>query len=475
MPVEIGALWSSLDSTSAQLRTTCGNNLQNSMIVSISHDVIGPVLRKLALHDPLRRNLAHRNNRRPMKTAIAALAFASTCFAQEEIQMRPLFNGKDLTGWKGEGYLVEDGAIACTPQGKNLITAETFANYVLDFEFRLTPAANNGLGIHYPGEGDGAHTGMEIQILDSADPKYKHLKDYQFHGGIYALKAAKQGFLKPVGEWNQQRVTVNGPYVSVEVNGNLALTADLEEISAANPKHEGVKRRGGQIGWMGHGDMVMFRNINIGEFPPAANEVGVKAAGFTKVFDGKSLAGWKHEDGITNWAAINGILKHNGMPGPTKDLWSEKAYRDFTLVFDWRWSGRGPMNQRPVVLADGTSKETAEVEELDSGIYLRGDTKAQVNLWNWTVGSGEVYGYRTDGSMPPEIKAGVTPKVKADKPIGEWNRMMITLKGGSLSVTLNGKAVIRDAQLPGIPAEGPIGFQHHGAAIDFANVWIKEL
>jgi hypothetical protein len=168
------------------------------------------------------------------------------------------------------------------------------------------------------------------------------------------------------------------------------------------------------------------------------------------------------------------VLKHNGKPGAIHDLWSEKSYRDLTLVFDWRWSGRGPLKQQPVVQADGTNKGTVEIEELDSGIYLRGNTKSQVNIWNWSVGSGEVYGYRTDGKMSPEVKAGVTPKTKADKPLGEWNRTMITLKGDRLTVTLNGQVVIDKAQLPDIPAEGPIGLQHHGSAIDFANIWIKE-
>ena len=408
---------------------------------------------------------------------IAALVCGSACLAEQELTMRSLFNGKDLTGWKGNGYVVEDGAIVCKPEGDNLnlFTEETFANYVLEFDFLLTPGANNGLGIHYPGTGDGAYTGMEIQILDSTDPKYKDLKDYQFHAGIYTLKAAKQGFLKPIGEWNHEKVTVNGSSVTVELNGTVVLTANLDELSASHPDHVGVKRRAGHIGWMGHGDKVSFKNINILEIAPAANEEGVKAAGFTKIFDGSSLAGWKHEEGTTNWTASNGILKHNGKPGATTDLWSEKSYKDLTLVLDWRWSGRGPMKEQPVVLPDGSHKEKAQVEELDSGVYLRGNIKSQVNFWNWTVGSGEVYGYRTNASMPPEVKAGVTPKAKADKPLGEWNRTMITIKGDRLTVQLNGQTVIKDAQLPGVPAEGPIGFQHHGSAIDFANVWIKEL
>jgi hypothetical protein len=406
---------------------------------------------------------------------IAALVCSSQCFAADVLTTRPLFNGKDLTGWKGEGYVVEDGAIICTPKGRNLLTEEMFANYVLDFEFKLEPGGNNGLGIHYPGTGDGAYSGMELQILDSTHPKYKDLKDYQFHGGLYTMAAAKQGFLKPVGEWNQQRVTVMGPAVKVELNGETILDVSLDEMAAKFPEHQGVKRRSGHIGWLGHGDRVAFRKIHIGELPPVANEAGVKAAGFTKIFDGSTLKGWKHTPDTTNWKAIHGILKHNGKPGSVNDLWTEKSYKDLTLVFDWRWSGRGPMKHQPKVMPDGTTSGTVEIEELDSGIYLRGNTKSQVNLWNWSIGSGEVYGYRTDGGMSPEVKAGVTPKAKADRPLGEWNRTMITLKGDRLTVSLNGRVVINDAQLPGIPANGPVGLQHHGAAIDFANIWIKEL
>ena len=411
-----------------------------------------------------------------LRTAtLTALACCATSFAAEVMTTRQLFNGKDLSGWNGAGYVVEDGAIVCTPTGGNLMTEATFANYVLDFEFQLTPGANNGVGIHYPGTGDCAYTGMELQILDSTAPKYKDLKDYQFHGGLYTMAPAKQGFLKPLGEWNQERITVMGPTLMEELNGEIILRANLDEMSAKHPGHQGVKRRAGQIGWLGHGDRVAFRNIHIGELPPVANEDKVKADGFTKIFDGSTLNGWKHTPEVTNWTAANGILKHNGQPGPISDLWSEKSYGDFTLVCDWRWSGRGPLKAQPLVMPDGSENGSAEIEELDSGIYLRGNSKSQVNLWNWTVGSGEVYGYRKDPAMPPAVKAGVTPKAKADKPVGEWNRTMITLQGDRLTVMLNGRVVIDHAQLPGIPASGPIALQHHGAAIDFANLWIKEL
>ena len=401
--------------------------------------------------------------------------------AAEPPPKRSLFNGVNLSGWTGKGYIVEDGAIVCTPEGKNLVTEETFCNYILDFEFKLPPGGNNGLGIHYPGSGDGAYTGMEIQILDNTHPKYHDLKEYQFHGSLYTLAPAKKSGLKPVGEWNHERVTVSNSGLTVELNGEMILRANLDDLSAKHPDHQGVKRRAGHIAWLGHGDRVAFRNIEIAEIKPAANTEGVMAAGFTRLFNGRNLDGWKH--GSSNeWTVANGILKHSGRPGEPSDLWTEKEYGDFTLVFDWRWAGSGPLKSQPIVLADGNNKlgadgkpELVEIEELDSGIYLRGNIKSQVNLWNWPIGSGEVYGYRTDAGLSPEVRAAVTPKTKADRPIGEWNRTMVMIKGDRLTVAMNGRVVIDNAQLPGVQAKGGIGLQHHGSAIDFANVWIKEL
>jgi len=383
-----------------------------------------------------------------------------------------LFNGKDLTGWKGGDAIVEDGVLVS--RNGNTMTVATFSNYELDFEFRLPPGGNNGIGIHYTGEGDPASDGMEIQVLDDTAPKYADLKPGQYHGSLYLLAPAKRAALKPTGEWNHQRISVMGPAVKVEVNGEITLRTNLDDINREHPKHEGAKRRAGHIALCGHNSPVAYRNIRIRELPPAANVANVRAQGFKPLFDGKSLAGWKHDEGIDNWHVKSGILKHTGKGGPTPHLWSEGEYGDFTLVFDWRWSGRGEMKTQHHILPDGSRGEPAEVEELDSGVFLRGEVKSQVNLWNWPVGSGEVWGYRTDPSTPADVRAAVTPKEKADRPIGEWNRMMITMKGEILNVDLNGRHVIRDARLPGVPARGAVGLQHHGQAIDFANIWIKE-
>jgi hypothetical protein len=96
-------------------------------------------------------------------------------------------------------------------------------------------------------------------------------------------------------------------------------------------------------------------------------------------------------------------------------------------------------------------------------------------MWCWPIGSGEVYGYRTDKNMPAEVKAGVTPKLVADNKIGSWNRFVIRMKGDRLTVRLNGKLVIDNAQLPGVAKEGPIALQDHGDPVQFRNVFIREL
>ena len=164
-------------------------------------------------------NQTYTRNEMKMKAMIMLMVASLT--AQAEFVS--LFNGKDFTGWgaagkqEQNGYLVKDGVIESTPKCRFLVTEKEYEDYILEFEFNLASAANNGLGIHYPGAGNPAFAGMELQILDSAYPK--ELKDYQYHGSLYTLAPALQGHLKPAGEWNKQRVTVRGPRVSVELNG----------------------------------------------------------------------------------------------------------------------------------------------------------------------------------------------------------------------------------------------------------------
>jgi hypothetical protein len=182
-----------------------------------------------------------------------------------------LFNGEDMTGWTGDtkGYSAKDGKIVLDPKlsSGNLYTVGEYGDFIFRFEFRLTPGANNGLAIRTPLSGNSAYDGMELQILDNTAPKYKNLKPYQFHGSIYGVVPAKRGYLKPIGEWNSEKVIAKGRRIKVILNGTTIVDANIDE--ASTPKtmdgkdHPGLKRDKGHIGFCGHGDYLEFRNLRI--------------------------------------------------------------------------------------------------------------------------------------------------------------------------------------------------------------------
>ena len=217
---------------------------------------------------------------------------------------------------------------------------------------------------------------------------------------------------------------------------------------------------------------------------------------YKELFNGKDFTGWKVPEGDGgHWKVVDYMIDYDALSeAADKNLWTEEEFGDFQLHVDWRFKGASGMHDMPEILPDGSYKtdENGEVittptPNSDSGIFLRGTTQ-QVNLWNWNVGSGELWGVRTDESLTPEQRAAAVPKMRADNPMGEWNSMDITLIGDRISVMLNGHWVIEDAQIPGLPARGPIALQHHGgwdaekdqynptsSNIQFRNIWIRPL
>ncbi len=184
---------------------------------------------------------------------------------------KTLFNGKDLSGWAGavDNYEVKDGAIICKPKhGGVLHTEDKYQDFVARLEFKLPPGGNNGLAIRYPGKGDTAYVGMtELQVLDSTHPKFAKLDARQYHGSSYGMAAAHRGYLRPVGEWNFQEVTVKGMNIKVELNGTTILDADLSKASdfMAGKAHPGLNNADGYFGFAGHNDPVLFRAVQIKE------------------------------------------------------------------------------------------------------------------------------------------------------------------------------------------------------------------
>ncbi len=187
----------------------------------------------------------------------------------------PVFDGKSLAGWAGDAvdnYEVVDGAIRCKPgKGNVLYYNKEYGDFAARVEFRLPPGGNNGLAIRYPGKGDTAYLGMcELQVLDDGAEKYaKTLDPRQAHGSAYGMVPATRGYLRPVGQWNFEEVTVKGPKIKVELNGTVILDADLSQVSTfmANKAHPGKDRTSGFFGFAGHNDPVEFRAIAIKPLP----------------------------------------------------------------------------------------------------------------------------------------------------------------------------------------------------------------
>ena len=219
--------------------------------------------------------------------------------------------------------------------------------------------------------------------------------------------------------------------------------------------------------------------------------------GFKSLFNGKDFTGWKVPEGDNgHWKVVNGVIDYDAQSEAAGDktLWFEREFVDFVLRVDWRIKETPYVNPNvPYILPDGTHARDIHGKEMhlalpdsDSGIFLRGSGTYQVNIWCWPIGSGEMYGIRTNPQTPPDLRAAVTPRTQADKPAGEWNRFEITVRGNAVTVALNGKTVLPNAQIPSLPPRGRIALQHHGGKRDgqwtgppsllqFKNIFIKEL
>jgi hypothetical protein len=421
---------------------------------------------------------------------VAVLAACGGSSSQSDDGFTSLFNGKDLSGWVNMNtapgtWSVRDGIIVCTGQPTGLLrTDRQYENYILELEWKhLKQTGNAGLFVHSAGvtaQGTPFAKSIEVQVMLMEKPHPEGL--YTGQGDIFSIHGAKmtperphpkgwerclpsEDRTKPAGEWNHYRVVAQDGLVELHVNG--------KKVSAALK----CTPRKGYICLESEGSEVHFRNIRIQEKPstnPPAEDVAELARGHVPLYTGVDLAGWKADpknDG--HWKPRGWTLDYDGKG---TDLWTEKSYKDFELIADWRLTKKPVEAERPKVKPDGSEEGTEKVQEAgDSGIYLRGSSKSQVNIWCWPVGSGEVYGYRTDAAQPAAVRSGVTPTSRADRPPGQWNRFIITMKGDRLTVVLNGKTVIENAQLPGVPPAGPIALQHHGDPVQFANLLIREL
>ena len=424
-------------------------------------------------------------------TAWAVLAAGGARAADRAEDTRPvdLFNGRDLSGWVNVNtapgtWSVRDGMIVCSGQPYGTLrTGEMYENYILELEWRHTkPRSNAGLFVHsdaLPAVGKPFSRSIEVQIMDGD------------HGSVFAIQGAT---LTPLtnprgprraqptedrshpaggGRWNKYRLTARDGAIDLDVNGKVVTR--VKDCSLVK----------GYICLESEGGEVHFRNIRLTPLPgsdPSPDRVARADGGFVSLFDGLSFDGWKLAEGSAgHWVAENGVIAYDGRSEADRkerDLWTEESFQDFVLMVDWRLPSKPEKEALPVFSPEGDRLVGQTQEVLNAGdscIYLRGSSKNQLNIWSQPMGSGEVHGYVTDKSQPPEVRRAVRPKVRADNPPGQWNRFVATMKGDRLTVELNGQTVIEDARLPGIAPSGPIALQHHTDPVQFRNIFIKEL
>lgn len=276
--------------------------------------------------------------------------------------------------------------------------------------------------------------------------------------------------------WASYRITQVGNLIRVFANGKL--------IQANNTTGAGF------ISFMADSHERKFTNISLHviENAVAVNSETEMDTRFTPLYSGASLDQWQMKPGhIDHWTAKGWLINYDGLSQEKdKCLWTKKSYRDFELIADVRLTRTPTAEWSPVVqpdghnalLPDGSIQQVLELYAGDTGIYLRGNSKNQINIGYRYLGSGEIYGYRVDEKMPAAVREAVTPKVKADNYLGGWNRFFIRLVDDVLTVELNGITVINQAQLPGIAAAGPIALQDDHASnntFQFANLFVREL
>lgn len=389
--------------------------------------------------------------------SLLALLCLSSAFAAEE-GFQPLFNGTNLDGWVPcnvavDTFSVKDGMIVTTGKPIGVMRSERmYENFILELDWRhMKEAGNSGVfiwGEGLPAPGVPYARGIEVQILDLGYAKeHKGANEwFTTHGDIFPIwgatmtptgKVAKSGarsfpikeLTLPSPQWNHYRIECNNGEIKLSVNGEQVTTG-----KDCNP-------RKGFLCLESEGSEAHFKNIRIKELPSTGATEAQTARGyegFKQLFDGKGMSGWKAEGDA--WTSDGVVFSTaGGESNKSKDLRSDKEYGDFTLCVDW----------------------CAKDKSATGGISLRGLPGAVVGIGGSDAGSGYI------GDNKPSEKADLEP--------GKWNRYFITVKGKKVTVELNEKIVLKDVEIPDLPARGPIVLKHEGSAVEYQNLFLKEL
>jgi hypothetical protein len=356
-----------------------------------------------------------------------------------------MFNGVDFSGWhvSGDAWVMQEGGVIhCTGgNGSWMRSALLYEDFVLRFEYKISPKGNSGVFLHAPLVGRQSQIGLEMQI--SGD--HGREPSSSGAGALYKVMAPAKNMSKPEGEWNEVEITWQGRRVTTVMNGEQLYDVDLddEELNAklADDFKASGRRRFGYMGLQNHGKPVWFRRVRVKPLPPE---------GYVHLLSGEDRSGWRG-GGYGSWSVENGLAAFEGKAAGW--MRCKSLFGDFRLKLDYRLSeGAGG----GVCIGSPDGENEVEVQLLDDA-----------------------------GAAPSPTSSGalhtiLEPPQNPAKPAGDWNQLEITRKDGVLSANLNiidlwGARLADHEKLRGLPAELAIGLQGSGGRIEFRNIYLKEL
>jgi hypothetical protein len=381
-----------------------------------------------------------------------------------------LFNGKDLAGWDcflddpnvkmEDVWSVRDGVLVCKGEPLGYLhTKKKFTNYKLIVEWRWAPGkepGNSGVLLRIVGDavsflpkcveaqlksGDaGDIWGFYGAKVDGDQERLRVIKDHELLGDFVGVGKIK-GAEKPPGEWNKYEITFDG--------GDLTLLVNGQKVNEAT----GCDVVPGTIGFQSEGGEIHFRTIKLVPLGKCPNEV--------RLFNGKDLSGWtyhlRNSDAKMEdvWSVRDGVLRCEGRP--VGYLRTEKKYTNYVLKLEWRWpEGSKPGNNGVLLRVVGEDKVWPKSVEAQLAHNAAGD------IWNIDKVSMKVDPERTRGRNTKKMKPS------NEKPQGQWNEYEIILKGGDLSLKVNGEVQNTAAEVEEVP--GTIALQSEGAPIEYRNI-----
>jgi hypothetical protein len=203
-----------------------------------------------------------------MKTTFfMVLVMLATNIAYGADDFKPMFNGKDLTGWKTTGnWVVEDEktvTLKPRPGEKGwqrydayIMTERKYKDFVLDLEFKIEKTGNSGVFFKVADPLDPVEQGIEVQILDTHGLEKPGHHDC---GGVIRTSAPSKNMVKPAGEWNRYIITCRGHHLTVVLNGEKIQDLQLNESEMKDRPMEGY------IGFQDEAKRVWYRNVKIKE------------------------------------------------------------------------------------------------------------------------------------------------------------------------------------------------------------------